>query len=236
MPPWDLTDAIDSGRTAQALDVLHRMTRAGERHPLALLSTLHTHYARMLRLDGAGTADEAAAAVLLGMKGSTFPAKKALTQARRLGSLGVAEAIRLLAEADLDLRGFERVWPDELVLEVLVARLSRLAPPGDASALRADRPLTRPAGPARASPEASYSAAERRATRRDRRLLLRAAAFLWITPLAAALSIRLTARRRASGPSSVSAVVTADLTRVFSSERTALLLTRRFSFWRLRLI
>ncbi|HEY2331834.1 MAG TPA: DNA polymerase III subunit delta [Acidimicrobiales bacterium] len=137
VPPWDLTDAIDSGRTAQALDVLHRMTRAGERHPLALLSTLHTHYARMLRLDGAGTADEAAAAAVLGMKGSTFPAKKALTQARRLGSLGVAEAIRLLAEADLDLRGFERVWPDELVLEVLVARLSRLAP--RTSSARAER-------------------------------------------------------------------------------------------------
>jgi DNA polymerase-3 subunit delta len=71
------------------------------------------------------------------MKGSTFPAKKALTQARRLGSLGVAEAIRLLAEADLDLRGFERVWPDELVLEVLVARLSRLAP--RTSSARAER-------------------------------------------------------------------------------------------------
>jgi hypothetical protein len=49
----------------------------------------------------------------------------------------VAEAIRLLAEADLDLRGFERVWPDELVLEVLVARLSRLAP--RTSSARAER-------------------------------------------------------------------------------------------------
>jgi DNA polymerase-3 subunit delta len=138
VPPWDLTDAIDTGRTAQALDVLHRMLRAGERHPLALLSTLHTHYARMMRLDGAGAADEQAAASALGMKGSTFPAKKALTQGRRLGSAGVTEAIRLLAEADLDLRGFERIWPDELVMEVLVARLSRLAP--RTSSARSGRP------------------------------------------------------------------------------------------------
>lgn len=133
VPPWELTDAIDAGRTPQALEVLHRMTGAGERHPLQLLATLHAHYARMLRLDGAAAADEAAAAAVLGMKGSTFPAKKALTQARRLGHAGVAEAIRLLAEADLDLRGFERVWPESLVMEVLVARLSRLGPrPGAA--------------------------------------------------------------------------------------------------------
>jgi DNA polymerase III subunit delta len=32
----------------------------------------------------------------------------------------------LLAQADLDLRGAKE-WPDELVMEVLVARLSRLA-------------------------------------------------------------------------------------------------------------
>jgi len=31
----------------------------------------------------------------------------------------------LLAQADLDLRGAKE-WPDELVMEVLVARLSRL--------------------------------------------------------------------------------------------------------------
>jgi DNA polymerase-3 subunit delta len=128
VPPWDLTDAIDAGRTADALSALLRMMGAGERHPLQLLGSLHGHYARMLRLDGAGIADEAGAAQALGMKGSTFPARKALSQARKLGHDGVAEAIRLLAEADLDLRGFERVWPETLVMEVLVARLSRLGP------------------------------------------------------------------------------------------------------------
>src|SRR3954469_16065093 len=70
------------------------------------------------------------------------------------------------------------------------------------------------------------------------RLFLRAAAFLWMTPLAAALSMRLIARRSASGVFSapVSADETATFTRVFSSERTALLRRRAFSFCRLRLI
>jgi DNA polymerase-3 subunit delta len=63
------------------------------------------------------------AADVLGVK--PFPAKKALAQARRLGRAGLARAIELLAAADLDLRGASS-WPEELVLEVLVARLSRL--------------------------------------------------------------------------------------------------------------
>ena len=126
VPPWELTDFIDKGDTARALDALTRMMHAGDRHPLAIMSTLHTHYARMLRLDGADIADEATAAQALGLKGSTFPAKKALTQVRRLGHAGVTEAIRLLAQADLDLRKLDKDWPEELVMEVLVARLSRL--------------------------------------------------------------------------------------------------------------
>ena len=79
----------------------------------------------MLRLDGSGISGEADAAAAVGM--APFPAKKALSQARRLGSAPIARAITLLADADLDLRGIKE-WPDELVLEVLVARLSRLAP------------------------------------------------------------------------------------------------------------
>jgi DNA polymerase-3 subunit delta len=123
--PWDLTDAIDRGDTAVAVKVLRRLVGAGGRHPLVVLATLHSHFARMLRLDGAGVADEAAAAALLGMTGSTFPAKKALVQARRLGSEPVARAIHLLAGADLALKGAVD-WPAEVVLEVLVARLSGL--------------------------------------------------------------------------------------------------------------
>jgi len=124
--PWDLTDAIDKGDTAAALGQLHRMLEGGDRHPLAIMSTLHRHYASMLRLDGSGVADEQGAAALLGT--APYPAKKAMGQARRLGTSGVAKAIELLAGADLDLRGVSGT-PDVMVLEVLVARLSRLRRP-----------------------------------------------------------------------------------------------------------
>jgi DNA polymerase-3 subunit delta len=126
VPPWDLTDAIDRGDRATALELLQRMIVGGGRHPFQLVATLHTHFARMLRLDGADVTSEKQAADLLGMKGSTFPAKKAMGQARKLGHDRVLRAIDLLAEADLDLRG-GKAWPDHLVLEVLVARLATLS-------------------------------------------------------------------------------------------------------------
>ena len=123
--PWDLTDAIDKGESEHALVLLHRLLSGGDgRHPLVIMSTLHRHFAAMLRLDGAAVRGEAEAAALLGV--APYPAKKALTQARKLGSAAIADAVVLLADADLDLRG-DSEWPDELVLEVLVARLCRLS-------------------------------------------------------------------------------------------------------------
>jgi DNA polymerase III subunit delta len=124
VPPWDLTDAVDRGDTTKSLLLLHRMMRAGERHPLQVMAILHTHYTKLLTLDGANATDESSAAAVLGIKPG-FPARKALDQYRKLGNTGVVRAIGLLAQADLDLRGAKE-WPDELVMEVLVARLSRL--------------------------------------------------------------------------------------------------------------
>jgi DNA polymerase-3 subunit delta len=97
---------------------------AGDRHALAIMATLQTHYLRMVKLDGANVRSEKDAAALLGMKGSTFPAKKAMNQGRKLGSKGVKRSLALLAGADVDLRG-ARAWPDDLIIEVLVARLAR---------------------------------------------------------------------------------------------------------------
>src|SRR5205814_3172655 len=82
--PWELTDAIDRGDTEGALEVLHRMSGAGQRHPLVVMGTLHRHYAAMLRLDGAPVHAQADAAALLGTR-TTFVAGKALREARRLG-------------------------------------------------------------------------------------------------------------------------------------------------------
>jgi DNA polymerase III subunit delta len=126
VPPWDLTDAIDRGDRALALELLHRMLGAGDRHPFQVLATLHAHVARILRLDGADVQGEKDAAALLGLKGSTFPARKALAQARKLGHDRVVRMLDLVAEADLDLRG-GKAWPDHLVLEVLVARLATMS-------------------------------------------------------------------------------------------------------------
>lgn len=121
--PWDLTDAIDAGDVPLALERLQRMLGGGGRHPLQVMATLANHYLRMLRLDDPDVRGEKAAAEVLGIKGSTFPAKKALAGSQRLGSDRLADVAALLARADLDLHG-ARAWPPELVVEVLVARLA----------------------------------------------------------------------------------------------------------------
>jgi DNA polymerase-3 subunit delta len=130
--PWALDDAIDSGNVAEALNLLPRLIpydgTPTDRNGAAfrLMATLHRRYSNMLRLDGAGVGSDKQAAALLGMKGSTFPAKKAMQQSRRLGTDKLARAIELLAAADMQLRGTVD-WPPELVMEVLVARLASLS-------------------------------------------------------------------------------------------------------------
>jgi DNA polymerase-3 subunit delta len=126
VPPWDLTDTLDRGNTADAVKALHRMMDAGGRHPLQVMASLHRHYGGMLRLDGADVKSADDAAAILRM--SPYPARKVLEQGRRLGHDRVARAIDVLAEADADLRG-RLGWPDALIMEVLVARLAQLARP-----------------------------------------------------------------------------------------------------------
>lgn len=121
--PWDLTDAIDAGDVPRALDQLHRMLAGGGRHPLQVMATLTNHVVRMARLDDPTIRGDKAAAEALGIKGSPYPAKKALAGAQRLGSDRLADFVALVAQADLDLHG-AKAWPPELVVEVLVARLA----------------------------------------------------------------------------------------------------------------
>ncbi len=126
VPPWELTDAIDAGDITLALDKLHRMIEGGDRHPLQTLATLHNHYQRALKLDGAPVIDERSAAAYLGMTGSTFPARKAMSLSGRLGSERLARAMSLLARSDLDLRGGTGL-DGQTVVTVLVARLAHLS-------------------------------------------------------------------------------------------------------------
>jgi DNA polymerase-3 subunit delta len=138
--PWTFTDAIDAGRTEDALVQLHRLLGGGDRHPLVVLAILHRHVQGLLRLDDPSIHDDAAAAAALGIAPgrSTFPAKKALAASRRWGSGAVAEAIGLVADAELGLKGAS-AWPGEAVLEVLVARLCRLARAGGGGSNPASR-------------------------------------------------------------------------------------------------
>jgi DNA polymerase-3 subunit delta len=143
--PWVLTDAIAEGDTQGALRALERLLGAGGFHPLAVLAVLHRHYQAMMLLDGSGATTGEQAAAQLGSQ-STFPARKALDQGRRLGSARLGRAVTLLAQADLDLRGRSGL-PGTTVLEVLVGRLSRLGSvrhaPGRAGASRPPPPPRR---------------------------------------------------------------------------------------------
>jgi DNA polymerase III subunit delta len=119
--PWTLTDAIDRGDVAGSLSALRRMFEGGERHPMQVMATLVGHVDLMLGLADAAVTGKDDAAQLLGVH--PFRAGKALAQVRRLGGARVGEFVTLVAQADLDLRGTKQ-WPQELVLEVLVARLA----------------------------------------------------------------------------------------------------------------
>jgi DNA polymerase-3 subunit delta len=132
VPRYELTDAIDKGEPGRALTVLRRMLEAGGLAPVQVLATLHGHFSNMLLLDGDDVSSDRDAAAVLGT--APFVAKKALEQSRRLGGTRIAEAINLIAAADLDVRGASGMDAD-VVIEILVARLARQTRP-----VRASRP------------------------------------------------------------------------------------------------
>ncbi|MDE3093843.1 MAG: hypothetical protein KGJ47_08695, partial [Acidobacteriota bacterium] len=89
----------------------------------------------MARLEGAGVSSGEEAAQILGM--NPFGAKKILAMANRLGAERIADAVHLIAAADVDLKGgvsyggkdldTDQDLTDLTVIEVLVARLARLS-------------------------------------------------------------------------------------------------------------
>jgi DNA polymerase-3 subunit delta len=132
VPPYLLTNAIEAGDVAGALETLHRLltvTTAQQpkpMHPLQVMGVLTGYYRRILRLDDATVRSPADAVAALGGKVKEYPARKALDQARALGAGGIRRAFDALYQADLDLKGARGI-PEEAVMEVLVARLARLS-------------------------------------------------------------------------------------------------------------
>ncbi|MDQ1509405.1 MAG: polymerase subunit delta [Actinomycetota bacterium] len=127
---FDLTNAIDRGDLGTALEVLHRKLTATSGldkrplHAMQVMASLVFHYQRMLRLDDPAITTNEQAAKKLG--GNPSGARFALEATRRLGTDGLREAVALLAQAELDLRG-ESGFDDRTALDVLVARLAALS-------------------------------------------------------------------------------------------------------------
>jgi DNA polymerase-3 subunit delta len=132
VPSYQLTNAIEAGDPATALEVLHRLLTVSSAqqpkpmHPLQVMGVLNGYYRRILRLDDPSLRSTNDAIAALGGKVKEYPARKALGQARALGSGGIRQAFDALFQADLDLKGARGI-PEQAVMEVLVVRLARLA-------------------------------------------------------------------------------------------------------------
>ena len=131
VPSYGLTNAIEVGDAAAALEVLHRLFNAPTTrdptgmHPLQVLGVLTSYYRRILRLDDLAVRSTEDAIAALGGRVSQYPARKALATARALGTDGIRQAFDALHQADLDVKGARSI-PAEVVMEVLVVRLARL--------------------------------------------------------------------------------------------------------------
>lgn len=130
--PYLLTNAIEQGDPAQALEILHRLLTVSSpqqpkpMHPLQVMGLLTNSYRRVMRLDDPLIRSRTDAVEALGGKVKEFPAGKALDQSRALGAGGIRQAFDALFQADLDLKGARGI-PEQAVMEVLVVRLARLA-------------------------------------------------------------------------------------------------------------
>jgi DNA polymerase-3 subunit delta len=122
VPIFDLTDALENGNVAVALGFVDRMMGPGGISGHEILASIDNHITRAARLQGAPVRSGEDAAEIL--KIHAFPAKKALNLSRRLDVETLADCLRLVVEADLDLKGMSGL-DEQVVIEILVARLTR---------------------------------------------------------------------------------------------------------------
>lgn len=116
---WALTDTIDTGNTPQSLEVLDNLLQ--ENSPHALISILISHYTKMFYFYLLGKPDPTAE------EGARlpYPAIKAQKAMRHYGA-NVLACYELTHDASAEMKGIKRI-PANLVLEILVGRLSAMA-------------------------------------------------------------------------------------------------------------
>ena len=106
--------------------LLARMIGAGERHPLQVMAILHSHYAKLPPSTALDARNEATAAAAMGIKPG-FPAARRWISTARLGRAAVSCGRSGCWPRPTSTCAARRMPDEELVMEVLVARLSRLA-------------------------------------------------------------------------------------------------------------
>ena len=138
--PFELTNRIEEGDVAGALETLHRLltvtspVQPKPMHPLQVLGILNGRYRKLARLDADTVTTVDDAHRIWGGK-SSYPAKKALEATRALGPDGFGRAFAELHRADVGIKGATGL-PEDAVLEIAVARLANLHRGGGRSRAR----------------------------------------------------------------------------------------------------
>jgi len=110
-PVWDLTDAIGTGRVADALAILGRLEAGGAPAPV-LLGTLASHFRKLARVRAGGK-----------VAGHPFAVRKLEEQAGRYSLPGLRACLRSIHDTDEVLKGRGNL-PADLALERLVLHLA----------------------------------------------------------------------------------------------------------------
>jgi DNA polymerase-3 subunit delta len=110
-PVWDLTDAIGTGRVAEAISLLSRIIATGAA-PQQVLATLAGHFRKLAVLRTGGD-----------VAGHPYVVKKLQSQAGRYSQKALRECLSAIHDTDLALKGMGSL-PPQLALEHLVIDLT----------------------------------------------------------------------------------------------------------------
>jgi DNA polymerase-3 subunit delta len=124
---WSFVDAVLDGDRVKAHTKLRALLDRGE-NPIGIVSTIGNQLTLVAQVRGAARKPAQALAKELGVKEGKL--RRAMRQARAFDDERLRRGFRLLADADLALKGGE--WgddaPNEVVLELLVADLVGVGP------------------------------------------------------------------------------------------------------------